>query len=308
MIAVLGSINVDLVAGVEEIPKVGETLTGKTFHRYFGGKGANQAVALAKLGVETVFLGKVGTDDFGAAVLNSMSADGVCVERVERTDSPTGTALICVDARAQNNIVVIPGANGQVDVPYVEGCRDVIEACDLLLAQHETPIATTEHAFAIAKSLGKTTVLNPAPAHEISDELLCNVDVLVPNEHELSRITGLSTETDEQVKAAADTLIARGMSAVVITLGSRGAMLVDKTGASLFPGHKVKVADTTAAGDSFIGGFVAEYTRSDDMAQAISLGQAVAALSVQKHGAQSSLPTREEVEQFLANHSINFMN
>lgn len=304
MIAVLGSINVDLVAGVEEIPKVGETLTGHSFQRHFGGKGANQAVALAKLGVETVFLGKVGCDDFGDAVLKSMAADGVDVSRVGRASAPTGTALICVDAKAQNNIVVIPGANGEVDETYVAGNRDTIEACDLILAQHETPIATTELAFAVAKGLGKITVLNPAPAYEISATLLSHVDILVPNEHELARITGLPTERDEQVKAAAETLIARGMTAVVTTLGSRGAMLVDRTGAKLFPGHKVTVADTTAAGDSFIGGFVAEYAKSGDMAEAIALGQAVAALSVQKHGAQSSLPTREEVDRFRAERAV----
>lgn len=299
MITVLGSINVDLVATVDEIPKVGETLTGKALNRYFGGKGANQAVALAKLGTETVFLGKVGDDDFGTAVLASMAADGVTVDHIERCGEPTGTAIICVDASAHNNIVVIPGANGQVDEAYVERSRATIGACDILLAQHETPMESTELAFSIAKGLGKTTVLNPAPAHEISDSLLSLIDILVPNEHELSRISGMPTERDDEVVDAANTLLDRGLSAVVVTLGSRGAMLVDRSGSRLFPGHKVKVADTTAAGDSFIGGFVCEYARSGDMAAAITLGQAVAALSVQKHGAQSSLPTRAEVDAFL---------
>lgn len=300
MIAVLGSINVDLVAAVDEIPKVGETMTGRDFHRYFGGKGANQAVALAKLGRETVFLGMVGEDEFGASVLAAMAADGVDMSRVERVSAPTGTALICVDARAQNNIVVIPGANGLVDRAYVERNRAAVEGCDILLAQHETPIETTEFAFALAKRLGKTTVLNPAPAHELSDALISNVDILAPNEHELARITGLPTGTDAQVEAAAKTLLERGMTAVVVTLGGRGAMLVEAGGARLFPAHKVPVADTTAAGDSFIGGFVAEYAQSGDLSAAVALGQAVAALSVQKNGAQNSLPTREEVENFLA--------
>lgn len=302
MILILGSINIDLVAAVDEIPRVGETVMGRSFNKYPGGKGANQAVCAAKLKSEVVFLGKVGYDDSGNFMLERMEKSGVNVSCIERSKASTGTAVISVDAKGQNCIIVVPGANFCVDCAYIDKNAGAIKNCDLIVAQHETPIEATERAFEIAKKYNKTTILNPAPAEKISEKMLALTDILVPNEHELSRITGLSCETYDEMAKAGRMLVEKGIKIVLVTLGAEGVMLFDKNTEKHFPAIKIpKVVDTTAAGDSFLGGFTAMYSKTKDMFRSIDYGQKAASYSIQYSGAQSSMPEYAEFENYLKN-------
>jgi ribokinase len=298
IILVLGSINIDLTVTTDEIPQVGETVIGKSFNQYPGGKGANQAVCAAKLKSEVCFLGKVGKDAYGDFMLGEMASSGVDVSNIERSEISTGIAVICVDSKGQNNIVVISGANFSLDFPYIDRHKDAIQKCDLILAQHEIPIEVTEYAFRIAKSLNKTTILNPAPAQKISDTMISMTDILVPNEHELSRLTGLSCGSAQDIAEAARVLQNQGVKSIIVTMGKEGAMLFDKEYRRVFPSFKVNAIDTTAAGDSFLGGFAASFIKNRDIAQAITYGQMVASYSIQHKGAQSSMPSLEQFEVY----------
>jgi len=298
ILLVLGSINIDLVVTADEIPHVGETVIGKSFNQYPGGKGANQAVCAAKLRAAVCFLGKVGKDAYGDFMLGEMSSGGVDVSHIEKSDVSTGIAAISVDSKGQNNIVVVPGANFDIDASYIDRHKEAIEKCDIILAQHETPIEATEYAFKIAKSNGKTTILNPAPAQKISEAIIETTDILVPNEHELSRISGLPCKTAQDIAEAARTLQGRGIKSIIITMGKEGVMLLDKEGERFFPAFRVTALDTTAAGDCFLGGFAASYARDKDMASAIAYGQTVASYTIQYKGAQSSMPSYEQFEAY----------
>lgn len=297
-IAVIGSMNMDLVVKTDEIPAVGETLIGNELLQIPGGKGANQGVAIAKLGNRVLFLGMVGKDSFGDGLLTSMYSAGVDIKHIEKVDESTGIAVINVDKSGNNNIVVIPGANGKVDKDYLERHLDAFKESDIAVFQLEIPLNTVKEGLRIAKEHGNTTILNPAPAYELDDETIKNIDILIPNEHEMERLTGLKLEDEESMLKASEILFDKGIKKLVITLGSRGALYVDPTRHEMFPAYKVKAVDTTAAGDSFVGGFISSYIETGDITKSIEMGQKTAALSVQKVGAQSSLPTRAEVENF----------
>jgi ribokinase len=294
----LGSINIDLTVTADEIPRVGETVIGKSFNQYPGGKGANQAVCAAKLKSETCFLGKVGKDAYGDFMLDEMASAGVDISHIERSEISTGIALICVDSRGQNNIVVIPGANYSLDTSYIDRHKDTIQKCDIILAQHEIPPEVTEYAFTVAKSFNKTTVLNPAPAQKISGTMINVTDILVPNEHELSRLTELPCKSEQDLAEAARILQNQGAKSVIVTMGKEGVMLFDKECERVFPSFRANAVDTTAAGDSFLGGFAASYAKNRDMAQAVTYGQMVASYSIQYKGAQSSMPSYEQFEAY----------
>ncbi len=294
MIIVLGSINIDLTTTAAEIPKPGETVIGESFAQHAGGKGANQAVCAARLGAEVVFLGKVGSDAYGDFMLREMAQSGVDVSRVERCDAHTGLAAISVDAKGRNCIIVVPGANFMVDTAYVERHRDAIERCDMILAQHETPIAATERAFQIAKAAGRTTLLNPAPAAPLSEVMILHTDILVPNEHELARISGMRCDSIEEITQAAQTLREKGISRVLVTLGKDGVYF----GKMLFPAFAAEAVDTTAAGDCFLGGFATAFVQNRDLAEAIQNGQIAASYSVRHKGAQSSMPAKAQFEEY----------
>jgi len=294
----LGSINIDLTVTTDEIPQVGETVIGKSFNQYPGGKGANQAVCAAKLKSEVCFLGKVGKDAYGDFMLNEMASGGVDVSNIERSEVSTGIALICVDSTGQNNIIVVPGSNFSLSTSYIDRHKEAIQKCDIILAQHEIPIEVTEYAFKIAKSFNKTTILNPAPAQKISAAMISVTDILVPNEHELSRLTGLSCKSEQEMVEAARMLQNQGVKSIIVTMGKNGVMLFDKEGARVFPPFHVNPVDTTAAGDSFLGGFAVSYVKNGDMAQAINYGQMVASYSIQHEGAQSSMPSYEQFEAY----------
>jgi ribokinase len=222
----------------------------------------------------------------------------VDVSRIERCETSTGIAAISVDSYGQNSIIVVPGANFDVDCAYIDRNIDAIENCDIILAQHETPIEATEYVFEIAKSLNKTTILNPAPANKISEHMMRLIDILVPNEHELSRLTGLRCTTIEEISQAALILRKQGVKTVIVTLGKDGVMLREQEDEHVFPSFKTNAVDTTAAGDSFLGGFATSYVKDQDMTKAITYGQMVASYSIQHKGAQCSMPFYEQFKAY----------
>ncbi|MGL5057342.1 MAG: ribokinase [Fusobacteriaceae bacterium] len=297
-ITVLGSINMDLVTFCERAPRAGETLLGKEFRQIPGGKGANQAVAMGKLGAEVTMLGKVGTEGMGEVLLNSMKEDGVLVDKIEKSSITTGIAKIIVEESGQNRILVVSGANGDVDTDYVDKNIETIKNTDILVCQLEIPMETVKYAFKKAKELMKVTVLNPAPAAHLDEEIISNSDYIIPNETELEIITGIKTETMDGVIEAAKSLLNKGVKGLIVTLGSQGSLYIDKEKQIMTPAYKVKALDTTAAGDSFIGGFVKGISEGMEIGEAIELGTKVAAISVTRIGAQTSLPTEDEIKNF----------
>jgi len=297
-IVVMGSINLDLVVKVDEIPKIGETVMGNSISQIPGGKGANQAVAMAKLGCEVDFLGKVGNDNFADIVLNSMEESGVNIKNIKSENASTGIAVINVDKNANNNIIVIAGANGKVDEAYLLENEEIIEKAEAVVFQLEIPIETVKYGLRLAKKHDKLTILNPAPAYELDDEIIENVDIIIPNEHELSRIANKEIKDEKCLIEACKMLIEKNVKRIIVTLGDKGALYVDEHVTKMYPSYKVKAVDSTAAGDAFIGGFVANYTKTHDIDDAIDMGQKTAAISIQRFGAQTSLPTLEEVLNF----------
>lgn len=297
-ILVVGSINMDLVVNTDEIPKVGETLLGNELLQIPGGKGANQAVAIAKLEKETYFLGKVGNDAFSEILIDSMNSSGVNTSLIEKTDTSSGIAVINVDIKGNNNIVVIPGANNEVDIDYLYKNEEIFKEVDVVLFQFEIPLETVKEGLKIAKKYDKLTIVNPAPAMDLDDETIKMIDILVPNEHELARMAKMEVVDEDSAIKASKILLEKGVKDIIITLGSKGAMYVNKDTLKMYPSYNVKVVDTTAAGDSFIGGFISSYVEDFDIDKAVDRGQKTAALAIQKVGAQSSLPTKEEVDKF----------
>lgn len=302
-IVVVGSLNMDLVVRSARHPLPGETLLGGDFHTFPGGKGANQAVAAARVGGIVSMVGRVGSDDFGAALLQNLAANGVDAAHVRRdSEAATGVALITVAADGQNTIVVAPGANGRL-VPAdiaAAAAADLFGAGDVLLLQLEIPLAAVARAIAEARRHGTRVVLNPSPAQPLDPALLAQVDVLVPNQSELGLLTGMAVQSIEDVTAAAQALCNKGIQCVIVTLGGDGVLVLDETTASHLPPHAVAVVDTTAAGDAFVGAFAVALGRGSSLVEAARWGNAAGALAVTKAGAQPSLPSRAALEQMLA--------
>lgn len=297
-ITVIGSINMDLVVKTNEIPKLGETLLGEELLQIPGGKGANQAAAIGKLGGKVAFLGKLGNDNFSKVLLKELEEAGVDTSYIENEDISSGLAVINVDKEGNNNIVVIPGANGLVDDSYLARHESVFKESEILVFQHEIPLETVKYGLKLGKELGKITILNPAPAMDLDDETIENIDILIPNEHELGRMAKMEISDDKSILDASKILLEKGIEKIIVTLGSRGALYIDSNTNKFFDAYKVDVVDTTGAGDSFIGGFTASYQEDRDIERAIDMGQKTAALAIQKIGAQSSLPSRKDVENF----------
>lgn len=296
MICVIGSSNMDLVLVVDRIPNRGETIIGKDLFYNPGGKGANQAVAISKLDSKIVFLSKVGNDDFGEKIIFSLDNSGVDTSQIEKSDKATGLAVINVDRNANNNIVVIPGANLKIDKKYIERNIDIIKESNIVLFQLEIPIETVRHALKISKKLGKITVLNPAPAIELDSEIIENVDILIPNEHELEIMTKIKTDTNESIIKASKVLLEKGVKELIVTLGKKGVMHINSKEEKFYNAIKVNAVDTTAAGDSFIGAFVSSYENDNNIEKAINFAQKAASITVTRIGAQSSLPNIEELK------------
>lgn len=299
-IVVVGSLNMDLVVQASRLPLGGETIMGTAFHEIPGGKGANQAVAMARLGASVKMIGKVGQDGFGSSLLSTLKVDGVDTIAIESVaGQSTGVALITLQDSGENSIIVVPGANGEVRPSDIDQNRKMIQEASLLVTQLEVPIETVSHALKTAKAGGAITILNPAPAQALSQEILSHVDLLTPNETELALISQMPVTDMASIKKAAQALIDQGVKALVVTLGSEGSLYLNDKGESLHQkAFEVKALDTTAAGDSFTAGLAVCMSQGKPMAEALEFASKVGALTVQTLGAQSSLPFLEAVESF----------
>lgn len=296
-IVVAGSINMDLVVRTARLPEAGETVPGRSFATIPGGKGANQAVAAARLGARTAMIGCVGDDAFGRELRRVLVADGIdCSAVREVPGTPTGVALIEVDDAGRNHIVVVPGGNGCLEAADVQAHEDLLVAAQAVVLQLEVPLATVIWTAARARALGKLVVLNPAPAQPLPAELLASVDYLVPNELEAAALTGARVDSPAAAAQAAQRLRDLGSRNVIITLGAAGVLSATADQVRHHPARPVQAVDSTAAGDTFIGGLCAALVEGRPLERAIAFAQAAAAISVTRLGAQTSIPRREEVE------------
>lgn len=297
-VTVVGSLNMDLVARAPRLPQPGETLAGHAFAQVAGGKGGNQAVAAARLGAHVSMLGCVGADPNGAQLRAGLEAEGIdCAALETSTTAPTGVALIIVDDGSQNAIVIIAGSNGEVTPATLARHEAALAAAQVVICQLETPPGAVHAALAAARRLGKTVILNPAPATgPLPADWLPLIDYLIPNELEAATLTGLPVTSPADANAAADALRRAGARNVIVTLGAQGLVAaLGEAAPQHFDAPRVKAVDTTAAGDTFIGGFAAQLARGADVTDAIRFAQRAASISVTRAGAQPSIPTRAEV-------------
>jgi ribokinase len=300
-VTVVGSLNMDLIARAPRIPQPGETILGGDFHTAPGGKGANQAVAAARLGAQVSMVGQIGDDLFGDSLLENLKAAKVDHTFVIRNaEAPTGVALIMVGEAGQNSIVVASGANMCLSPSDVEAAEAAIADADVLLLQLEIPLDTVIRAAEVAHAHRVMVVLNPAPAHQLPETLLSLVDVLVPNESETALLTDMPVGNQVEAEAAAMALCELGIGTAILTLGERGALLAQPGGTEFLPAFEVTPVDTTAAGDAFVGGFGVALAEGRSLPEAVRWGNAAGALATTKLGAQPSLPTRQVVKRLLA--------
>ena len=297
-ICVIGSLNMDLVVNVDTMPKPGQTLLGGNFKEVPGGKGANQAVAMARLGGKVSMIGKVGNDSFGKTLINALNNDNVNTNHIHTANCSTGVAFITVDKNAQNAIVVAPGANFELSKDDIDKNIDCIKNSDIVVIQLETPLETVKYALQIAKDLNKYTILNPAPAIKLNDDIIKNVDLLTPNETELEIISEMKIESKDDINKAAKKMIEKGIKELIVTLGSKGSLYINEEKSFFKSAYKVEAVDTTAAGDSFTGALAVALSNNKNIAEAMDFASKVGALSVMKEGAQSSLPTLKDVDNF----------
>ena len=296
----VGSVNMDLIVKLRKLPVIGETVIGGTFKMSPGGKGANQAVAAAKLGAESYFVGRIGADDFGKALMENFKRTGVNSEYVTvDRDAHTGVALIMVDQAGKNLIAVASGANSKCSVEDVDRAKDLIEKASVLLLQLEIPVEVVQHAALLAKQGRSKVILNPAPARPLPKKLFELIDVIVPNEVEAEVLTGIPVKDLSSAREAGEKLLGFGTEAVVITLGERGALLVEKEGYDLVPGVSVEAVDTTGAGDAFCGALAFALATGKSLKEAVFIANCAGALATTKIGAQEALPTLKELESFL---------
>ncbi|MET0849079.1 MAG: ribokinase [Pseudomonas sp.] len=298
-VVVIGSLNMDLVTRAPRLPRGGETLIGESFATVSGGKGANQAVAAARLGAQVSMVGCVGSDAYGEELRGALLAEQIDCQAVSIVEGSSGVALIVVDDNSQNAIVIVAGANGALTPQVIDRFDAVLQAADVIICQLEVPDATVGHALKRGRELGKIVILNPAPASRpLPADWYVSIDYLIPNESEASALSGLPVNSLETAETAASRLIALGAGKVIITLGAQGSLFANGTGFEHFPAPTVKAVDTTAAGDTFVGGFAAALASGKTEAEAIRFGQVAAALSVTRAGAQPSIPTLSDVQAF----------
>ncbi|RIX51567.1 ribokinase [Paenibacillus nanensis] len=301
-IAVIGSMNMDIVVKASRFPAGGETIQGDEIHFIPGGKGANQAVALARLGADVSMIGAVGLDSFGRTLLAAMADSGVNGDYIKMTErAPTGTASITLTPE-DNSIVIVQGANAELRNEDIRAAEPVIAAADAVLLQLEIPLAAVEYAVKLASKHGKRIVLNPAPARELPEELLRRVHYITPNRTELELLTGAAPSgglEGRSLEESVDALLAKGCGCVVTTLGAEGAAWKKKDGGLMRQAaHRMEVADTTGAGDAFNAGLAYGICAGYDTAESVAFAAKVSALAVTKFGAQDGMPTMSEVEAY----------
>lgn len=288
---VLGSVNMDLVVNVKDMPQVGETVMGHSFKEVPGGKGANQAIAMSRLGGQVSMIGKVGGDDLGKRLRENLKFEGVDLRHLkDEVTKPSGIALITVNEAGNNSIVVAPGANYCVATTDIDEATSAIGTADYFVTQLENPEETVSYGLAKAKEFGVYTILNPAPACELSTNTLEHVDLLTPNETELSFLTHIEMNSQEDIQRGAKILRTKGVKEVIVTLGEQGIYYQGPEEEYFLPAIEVQVVDTTAAGDSFTGALAVALDQGKSMLEAIRLGLKVAAYTVTKEGATTSLP------------------
>ena len=298
MIYVLGSINMDMVARVPRMPVGGETLTADKYYVNPGGKGANQAVAIAKLGGKVAMIGKVGSDETGDALKNNLKAMGVDESMVTRADVPSGIAMIIVEG-GENRIILYKGANHSVTKADVDEGLKNAKPGDALVMQLEIPLETVTYAAAVAKQKGMLVLLNPAPAVPLGEELLKNVDIIAPNETETEILTGVGLDSDVHIALAVKKLYQLGVKRVIITMGSRGSIVAEGQTITPVEPRKVKAVDTTSAGDTFVGATVLRYLDGDTLEDAARFASVASSITVTREGAAQSIPTLNEVKKVI---------
>lgn len=300
-LVVLGSINADHVIQVPRFAQAGETLQGSDYRIAYGGKGANQAVAAARAGANVSFIGCIGEDEIGQSMKQAFAQDGIDTDYIQIVpQTMTGIAMIQVSADGENSIVLAVGANAHLDEKIVEQNQALIQQADALLLQLEVPLPTVIAAAKWAKQGQTTVVLNPAPAQPLPEELLQNVDIITPNETEAELLTGIKVVDEQSAVDSAKIFHAKGIKTVLITLGAKGVFVSHQTESKIVPAFYVQAVDTTAAGDTFNGALVTALLENQPLEQAIRFAQGASAISVTRQGAQSSIPTRAETLQFLA--------
>jgi ribokinase len=297
VITVVGSTNTDLVVKTPRLPMVGETVKGTAFQIFSGGKGANQAVAASRLGASVNFITKIGRDNFGQRELDNLKSHGINTDHViVDNQHPSGVALIEVDFQGNNRIVVAPGANDYLSIEDIQPIKQVIENSDVVLVQLEIPIDTVGYVLEIGARANTTVILNPAPAEKLPAAFFPNISIMTPNETEAAFLTGLDSSRNDLV---AESLLAKGVKTVVITLGAKGIYFKSGNDEGEIAGFKVNVIDTTAAGDAFSAGLAVSIAEGASLRNAIMFANAAAALAVTKMGAQPSLPDRIHVQKLL---------
>lgn len=296
-ISVVGSANIDMTATVQKFPKPGETLVGKTFETFCGGKGANQAISASRLGGDVSFLGRVGDDSFGTDIIENFKCEEVNISFLERANGcSTGTALILVDSKGENKIVIIPGANHEVTEGFIAKNESVVSGADIALAQLEIPMDAVVKVADVAKKNHTRFVLDPAPAQEIPKDLLRDLFLITPNQSEIENLTGITANDRESARNAAQVLHNRGVRNVIITLGGEGAFLSTQETSSVVRAPSVQVRDTTGAGDVFNGALAVALCRQSEWKAAIEFACEAASRSVLKEGAQESIPFESDID------------
>lgn len=300
-VVVVGSSNTDMIVQVEHLPRPGETVLGGEFLTAAGGKGANQAVAAARAGARVTLVARVGSDALGAETLRKLRASGVDVAHVSRDrTAPSGVALVWVADHGENSIAVASGANDRLSPEHVARASRAFVRAGVLLVQLETPLPTVAAAIDRARAAGMSVILNPAPARPLPAALLRKLSIITPNETEAERLTGIAVKSEVSARRAAAELLRRGVPTVVLTMGARGVLLASAAGCERLPAFRVEALDTTAAGDVFSGSLAAALAQGHALRDAVRRAAAAAAISVTRRGAQPSVPSRAEVDRFLA--------
>lgn len=300
-VLVIGSLNMDFVVEVDNMPLPGQTILGNSFNLVPGGKGANQAYALGKLGTDVSIIGVIGNDQYGSILLNNLKSVDVNTNSVIKLENvDTGCAFINVDKNGENSIVVISGANKRITKEMINKNIHKIEEADIIVMQLEISLEIVTYIAKLAKKMNKIVILDPAPAiTNLPEDLLKNIDIIKPNETEIEIISGIKTINNDNIISAAKKLIEKGVNNVIVTLGERGSVLVNKENIKFFDAIKVNVVDTTAAGDCFTAGLTKALIEGKDIDEAIKFGHIVSSIAVTKKGAQTSIPDQKEIQVFI---------